>query len=267
MAEWEYLYSTEVDDGLVAGTMSMWFCRSVSGINTKAKQGIPRFSTINESVLSVEVKRGGSSLSTSNTDLHIFLSNEEKEDPSVVKSLYKANSVISNSYKTFSVTNADIFNSNNANAGNITVAKFMYFNCKGTIIRHYWYRNVRVYWKFTPPTYKITVASGGGGTVSGGGTFDVTVADQTKRITATPNAGYKFVKWVDSKGNTYTNASLDVKISQNNISSHSTNVTYTAYFETDKINKIYIGTSQPKKIYVGTQEVKAVYIGTTKVYG
>lgn len=91
-----------------------------------------------------------------------------------------------------------------------------------------------------------------GGTVTGAGTFDY---GSTITLTAIPNSGYKFVKW--SHGLTDNPLSFQIGSS----------ATYTAYFELDKINKIYIGTSQPKDIYIGTQKVKAVYVGTTKVYG
>lgn len=74
-------------------------------------------------------------------------------------------------------------------------------------------------------------------------------------LTATPNSGYRFVKWNDEN----TSAVRTVTITAN--------TNFIAYFEVAKTNKIYIGTSRPTAIYIGTQEVKAVYIGTTKVYG
>ncbi len=107
---------------------------------------------------------------------------------------------------------------------------------------------------YTIPTYTITTAVSptGSGTVTGGGTYN---KGSTATLKATPSAGYKFIKWND--GITVAERTVTV----------TSNVTYTAYFEPDKINKIYIGTSQPKAIYIGTQEVKAVYVGTTKIYG
>lgn len=68
---------------------------------------------------------------------------------------------------------------------------------------------------YTIPTYTLTVNAGTGGTVSGGGTYNV---DSTQTITATPNAGYRFVSWND--GN--TSASRTVTVTGN--------VTYTATF-------------------------------------
>ena len=43
--------------------------------------------------------------------------------------------------------------------------------------------------------------------------------------------------------------------------------TYTAEFEADKVNEIYVGNSSVKGIYIGNTPVKAVYVGNTKVYG
>lgn len=108
--------------------------------------------------------------------------------------------------------------------------------------------------EYTVRTYTLTLKTSpeGAGTVTGGGTYE---HNSSVTITATPKNGYKFVKW---SGDT-TTASIKVVIKSN--------MTLTAYFELDKINKIYVGTSLPKAIYVGTQEVKEVYVGTTKIYG
>lgn len=102
------------------------------------------------------------------------------------------------------------------------------------------------------PTYTLTVTATAGGTVTGGGTYET---GSSVTLKATPNTGYKFVKWSD--GN--TNATRTAIVTGD--------ATYTAYFELDKINKIYIGTSQPKSLYVGVSQVKEIYRGTEKIYG
>ncbi len=101
-------------------------------------------------------------------------------------------------------------------------------------------------------TISAKVSPEGAGTVEGVGSY---VEFSTPTLTAKANTGYKFVKWQD--GNTDNPRKIIVTGS----------ALYTAYFEVNKINKIYVGTSQLKAIYIGTQEVKAIYIGTTKVYG
>lgn len=158
----------------------------------------------------------------------------------------------------------DFFNSGKKNVGEYSGSYSIAIWFSALIMRNFYWRNMYMEFDYTPPTFAISVKSNGSGSVSGGGTFNVDVIDQTKTLTATPNTGYKFVKWVDSNGNTYNTASVNVTISQNSISAFSTAVTYTAYFELDKV---YVGTSRPKEIYAGTTLVKEVYVGTTKVYG
>lgn len=105
---------------------------------------------------------------------------------------------------------------------------------------------------FSVLSYEIKTEVQGQGSVGGGGTYEY---GSSVTLTATPADGYRFVKWSDEN----TSASRTVTVTGA--------ATYTAIFELDKINKVYVGTSQPKSIYVGTSEVKAVYVGTTKIYG
>lgn len=129
------------------------------------------------------------------------------------------------------------------------------------------------------------------GAVTGGGVYN---HGDTVTLTATALSGYKFVKWNDG----VTTASRKVTVTSSSV--------YTAYFELDKINKIYVDTTQPTGIYVdetnkkivfvingtvstvnssvfdtldgyhivvqntvpsGMDEIKEVYVDTTKVYG
>lgn len=69
---------------------------------------------------------------------------------------------------------------------------------------------------FEKQTYTLTVTAGTGGTVSGGGTYS---HGATATLKATPNTGYKFVKWSD--GNTSATRTVTV----------SGAATYTATFE------------------------------------
>lgn len=105
---------------------------------------------------------------------------------------------------------------------------------------------------FAPDTYTVTVNTDGNGTVTGGGTYEY---GKSVTLIATPSTGYKFVKWSD--GNTNNPRTVTVTGA----------ATYTAQFEADKVNKIYIGNSLIKGVYVGSSTVKAVYIGNAKIYG
>ena len=73
---------------------------------------------------------------------------------------------------------------------------------------------------FKKNQYTISVAAGTGGTVTGGGSFDF--GAETK-ITATPKAGYKFVKWSDGNSNATRTIKVDAR-----------DATYTAEFTTNK---------------------------------
>lgn len=58
--------------------------------------------------------------------------------------------------------------------------------------------------------------------------------DSQVKLTATPNTGYKFVKWVDESGNAIENAGASYTIKVNGKTTH----TYKAVFEHKKINQI-----------------------------
>lgn len=76
--------------------------------------------------------------------------------------------------------------------------------------------NIKITANYTIPTYTLTVTAGAGGTVTGGGTYE---NGSTATLTATPNTGYKFIKWSD--GNTSATRTVTV----------TGNATYTATFE------------------------------------
>lgn len=104
---------------------------------------------------------------------------------------------------------------------------------------------------YSLPKFTLTLTATEGGTVTGGGTYE---SGTTATLTATPNSGYKFVKWSDGD----TNATRTVTVTAD--------ASYTAEFEKTGVNKIYVGRQNPT-VYVGTTKVKAVYVGTTKIYG
>lgn len=218
-------------ENVYENTRGIHFYIEASVINAEIRTKIPKYSKINSAIAYIEVDRDGLGLSTSNTDLKMWLSDATGKGNTVF-TLYNDSGVIANSYKGFTGKDMkDYIYSETVNAGEAK-GWFSWVNtCSGTIAHDYYVRNRRITYDYTPPTYTISAVAGTGGTVSGGGTFEVTIADQTKTLIATPNSGYRFVKWVDSDGNTYTSVSVNVVISQNNISAFSTTKTYTAYFE------------------------------------
>lgn len=101
-------------------------------------------------------------------------------------------------------------------------------------------------------TITTAVSPPGSGSVSGGGSYNY---GSTATLTATPSSGYKFVKWSDN--NTSNPRSVTVTVA----------ATYTAYFELDKINNIYVNTVQPKSIYYNANTIVFVVDGTIPTVG
>ena len=110
------------------------------------------------------------------------------------------------------------------------------------------FRNIRAQAEYTLKRYTLTLSATEGGTVSGAGTYD---SGTVVTLQATPQPGYRFVRWSD--GN--TNAARTITLTENS--------SYTAYFE--PVSKLYIGTTRAAGVYLGTQKAAGVYIGTTKV--
>lgn len=195
---------------------------SLSTLNSKASS-IPPYSKINSVKAYVDAKQN---LGGSKTDVHFFWHADSKN----IGTISIQYEVVTTSYQTFSCDITKRCASESSNAGYISYSKDgtaaialrVYNQCD--VIRTLYLKNFKVVWDYTPPTYKIALTAGTGGTVSGAGTYDV---GSTATIKATPNTGYKFVKWSD--GN--TNAERKITITTSDISANVTNRSYTATFE------------------------------------
>jgi hypothetical protein len=77
---------------------------------------------------------------------------------------------------------------------------------------------------FSSKSFDVSVASGGNGTVSGGGSYTM---GNTVTISATPNSGFNFEKWTDGSGNTVSNTP------NYNFTMPCNNIEYTAYFTSE----------------------------------
>lgn len=251
------------------GTLELKFI-TISALNTLIRTQIPKYSTINSATLKAYIRETTNKVGSADFWVDFANSSNTFLQSSIY---YYGNGVIPKNGSAFKEISKDLGSfttKSGANAGEVSCsgAEKILCKAKSSLVSRTYENYMDVVFDFTAPTFTISATAKTGGTVSGDtGTHTVSTSTQIKQITATPNSGYKFVKWVDSNGKEYTNKTLSITFSGSDISAHSTTVTYTAYFEVDKINKIYIGTSQPSKIYFGTQEVKEVYFGTTKVYG
>lgn len=99
--------------------------------------------------------------------------------------------------------------------------------------------------------YTLQTEATEGGTVTGGGLYEY---GASVTLTAIPDNGYNFVSWTDGS----TEESRTVTVTGN--------ATYTAQFEKNGVNNIFIGKKQPKEIYIGKKKVTAVYCGTKLIY-
>ena len=209
----------------------------MTAYSNSIKNNIPLSARLNEVILSVDAKQN---LSTSKADIELFLaSNKDQVTGQVVSVRSLEKRVVSNSYQTFKsgdikeyFRSETIAGAPGTMLGGIT-PWYMVADCHATVIRKFSFKNASLAYKFTYPTLTIAVEAIGEGTVSGGGTWDVTKTTQTKTITATPKPGYKFVRWMDSKGNTYETSSANISFSDNSviIDGFSTTLTCTALFD------------------------------------
>ena len=86
----------------------------------------------------------------------------------------------------------------------------------------------------TPSQYTVSVSASpaAGGTVTGGGTF---AGNTSRTVTATPNTGYHFVRWIENSAEISTNASYVFTLTANR--------TLTAVFEPDTPSQYTVSVS------------------------
>lgn len=209
-----------------------------SYINEEARKLIPKYSKINSAFPYASVDRDGLSVKTSNSDLKIWLSSTSDNNGSVVFVAYQGTEVIPNSYKEFKGNDIkDYMYSATANAGEAKGWGAWVCTASATLKRDFAIKDRKIVIDYTAPAFKIstyTIAdgvTGAGGTVSGGGTWEVGIEDKTVTLTATPASGYRFKHWSDGSESVGTDPTLTVTISQNNISAFETVKTYAAFFE------------------------------------
>ena len=289
-----------------SGTGSLIRSISFSDLYTEASKYIPKYSTIKSVSLKAYIRETTNKIGSA--DFYVFFGNDSN---SSIHQLYYGNGKIPKNNKSDLEVPLDLTGnaaSNTSTAGRISYsgATRLCFRCQSSLVSRNYQLSFIITFDYEPPQFNINVVVGEGGIVSGGSKWSVTTTDRIVTLTAKPNDGYKFVKWVDNNGKIYTDITVTINVSHNNISAHETTVTYTAYFELDKINKIYVDTSQPTGIYVdetnkkivfvvngtvstpnssafdmwdgyhivvqnsipsGMEEIREVYVDTTKVYG
>lgn len=222
MATYEYkINDSNTSSGLV-NSIYMYF--TVENINNRVIANIPSNAIVSSVSVACDYKQGYSS---SEGDARIYFTSGTSTAISkseTVGVIHWGDGDVTNSWKTITKDATSFFDSKGK--VNISNAVRLYVQGYSSIIRKWYIRNPYIVWTYYIPTHTLTVTAGTGGTVTGGGTYE---SGSTATIVATPNAGYKFVKWSD--GNTSATRTVSVMA----------NASYTAEFAAKTYSISYNG--------------------------
>ena len=251
------------------GTLELSFV-DLGTLKIFIRSKIPKYSIINSVTLKAFIRETTNKVG--NADFWVDFADSGKKflQSSIY---YYGNGVIPKKGSAFKEISRDLGSfttKSGANSGEVSCSGADRILCKvkSSLLSRTYENYINVVFDLTAPTFTISATAKTGGTVSGDtGTHTVSTSSQTKQITATPSSGYKFAKWVDGNGKEYTDKTISITFSDHDISAHTTTVTYTAYFELDKINNILADTSQSLGVQIDLVEAAEVIADTTKVYG
>ncbi len=251
------------------GTLELSFV-TLGSLKTLIRSKIPKHSTINSATLKAFIRETTNKVGSA--DFYVDFANSS--NTFLQSSIYYyGNGVIPKNGAAFKEVSKDLGSfttKSGASAGEVSCsgAEKILCKAKSSLLSRTYENYINVVFDLTAPTFTISATAKTGGTVSGNtGTHTVSTSSQTKQITATPSSGYKFVKWVDGNGKEYTDETISITFSDDDISAHTTTVTYTAYFELDKINNILADTSQSLGVQIDLGEPSEILADSTKVYG
>lgn len=177
----------------------------ISDINNSAKSNISPYAVISSARVVLVMSHNGG---LGSADLNVWLCNNESDNSG--ENLISG-STNKNDDKTYQKDITSKITSKYPFTFNTSYSRLAVYY-KSTTHRHYRDRDFYVEYTYSIPNYTVTVNAGNGGTVSGGGTYQ---AGTTVRLKATPNPGYKFVRWVCSDGSTSTNSEYSFGIGSN----------------------------------------------------
>lgn len=239
-----------------SGAFSIIRVLGISSLNSHVDTNIPPYSVVTKVEAYTDAYQT-IALGSTKTDLYMyFCSRDDGNVLGDIDRVYNGIEVVpKNSWTHFSVDITSKCITTGVNPGRINVSGAVSFSFYQTctVVRTLKLRDSRIMWTYTTPTFVISLSAGTGGTVSGAGTYEV---GSTATIKATPNAGYRFVKWND--GN--TNAERQITITSSDISANVTKLSYTATFEKIKYDVVF-------KNYDGTVlQTSQVEHGSTPSY-
>lgn len=239
MATGSYAYVLISSDSTVSSkTLYRWnfIGTRMSGVNSDVRNKIPKYATINSASVSLQIKRSGTS--DSSTYNHDAAWDIRDSDGNVTTTVWSQSKAIKRSFTTFSQNVLSYINSNDVNAGVANSIYVLSFKASGTLSKDYTVNGNRIDIGFTYPTITIkgNVNNADYGEVKSvthtlGSPIDIGTSSQWGsqicELIANPKSGYRFVKWSDG----VTDRARDVRLAEDVLTSHSTVLTYTAEFE------------------------------------
>lgn len=204
-----------------------------SHIHLTSEKCFPNYSILQSAKYSGEVKYSVSTGTVTDSSARIYISSESDDETYSDSEYYTDPITISTEYTKIETGDISSYLFKNSAYNEdlyLHIRVFVRFSSSKTSRMTVDHKNRNVEITYAPPTVTVNAeTNGAGGTVAGGKTLTLAQADTeySATLTATPRAGYKFVRWSD--GN--TSPSRTVTYSDNNIAAHETTVTYTAIFE------------------------------------
>lgn len=207
MATYEYV----IKSGCTSTSYDHYHSANISDVNSALNSNIPKNAYISSAKVYLEMYHKIVLGTIGNGDINIWFSNEG--DSNSGTKLHSGKTSTSTQY-----INIDISGYLSSRYSTFALSTpypkiSVYYD--STTRREYHCNSFKIIFEWYIPTYTVTVNAGTGGTVSGGGTVE---SGNSVTITATPNTGYKFVKWNDGD----IRASRSVTVTGN--------ATYTAEF-------------------------------------
>lgn len=158
---------------------------TICSAGTNVKPEIPDYAILNNVTLSFAM-RDDKWISTG--DCYVYAGSSQWSGKFSIKYDYSTFTVDKNKLSSI----LSFFNSGAQNVG--VCNGNVYLQCHADLSRNFYWKDIKIVFDYTVQTFTLTVNAGTGGTVTGGGTYN---NQATATLTATPNAGYEFVKWSD----------------------------------------------------------------------
>ena len=215
---------TYTDGSQSSLTMVNYHSETTASLGSYFSSRIPRYAKITSGVVTARVK---TSLS-SKADLKMFFADSDTGNKTT---FYTNNGSVGNSYVELTGTMTYYWNSEKSTVGTCSSSySRVYVYMNATVLRRFYIDWIKYSLTYENPKLTVSVSANnsGWGTVSGGGTYEITKTAKTITVTAAPAVGYRFVKWQE---NGSTSASYSFTVADTDISGPTGTRSFTAVFE------------------------------------